>query len=346
MANKVLNTKIIIRNDTKANFETQNPTLLKGEVALETDTGKYKVGNGIDAYKTLPYYVHLDGTRSSHLDTLIGMLGGGDFGGVADVKVNGESVVDEGKVASVVIASISYSTASQGTDSDNLTNESITLHKIAKTGAWSDLVGRPNVVDNLNSTSGTDILSAKQGNELKKLVQAIPQATSFTSITNMISTLNSASKTAYNVGHDLYIVDRGVPDFWISSVESTAANYTGSATDLINALKNQDTLTVQIGYYKISLLETVKVDLINYVTTEALSQAIAALGVGALKTSVGNLESKVGDANSGLVKDVSDLKTTTGGHETRIKAIEEDTTIIRTTDFVVLNGGDSKTANS
>ena len=60
MANKVLNTKIIIRNDTKVNFTTEDPTLLKGEIALELDTKKYKIGNGVDAYTALPYYNHLD----------------------------------------------------------------------------------------------------------------------------------------------------------------------------------------------------------------------------------------------------------------------------------------------
>ena len=343
MANKVLNTRIIIRNDTAANFGNQNPTLLKGEIALEIESGKYKVGDGIKSYNSLPYYVHLDGDKSSSLDTLISMLNNNSFGSISDVTVNGETVVDDDKIAKVTIASISYSGTAQTTTSDNLTSNSITLHKIAKTGSWSDLLDKPNVVDNLNSTSSTDILSAKQGNELKKLVQAIPQATSFTSVTNMISTLNTASNTAYNVGHDLYIVERGVPDFWISSVESSAANYTGTATDLINALKNQSNSTVQIGYYKISLLETQKVDLTNYVTTEALTQAITALGIDELKSTVNSLSNTVGDSSKGLVKDVSDLKTTTSGYETRIKNIEDN--YIKDGDFVVLNGGDSKTTN-
>lgn len=343
MANKVLNTKIVIRNDTKANFETQNPTLLKGEMAFELDTEKYKIGNGVDAYKVLPYYNHLDDERSGHLNTLIGMLGGGSFGGVADVKVNGTSVVDNGKVAGITIASISYSTASQEVNADELTSEQITLHRVAKTGSWNDLVGKPNVVDNLNSTSSTDILSAKQGGELKKLIQAIPQATSFASVADMITLVNASTNNAYNVGHNLYIIATSVPDFWVSSVQTSKVTFSGTPAELIAQIKSNG--SVQVGYYKISMLETEKLDLTNYVTTEALNQAIAALGIGALKTSVGNLETKVGDANSGLVKDVSDLKTTTGGHETRIKAIEDDATIIRTTDFVVLNGGDSKTAN-
>lgn len=342
MANKVLNTKIIIRNDTKANFTSEDPTLLKGEMAFELDTKKYKIGNGVDAYTVLPYYNHLDNSRSSSLDQLITMLNTGSFGSIADVKVNGTSVIAD-KVANITIASISYSTTSQAVESDELTSEQITLHRVAKTGSWNDLVGKPNVVDNLSSTSSTDILSAKQGNELKKLIQAVPQATSFATIDAMISNLKSASNTAYNVGHDLYIVEKEVPDFWISSKQETFVEYTGDSTALITALKQYD--SVQIGYYKISVLETVKVDISNYVTTEELNSAITALGIDALKTSVGNLETKVGDANSGLVKDVANLKTTNQGFETRIKAIEDDATIIRTTDFVVLNGGDSKTAN-
>ena len=344
MANKVLNTKIIIRNDTRVNFTTEDPTLLKGEIALELDTKKYKIGNGVDAYTALPYYNHLDNSRSSSLDQLITMLNTGSFGSIADVKVNGTSVITD-KIANITIASISYSEGALEVGEDKLTNSSITLHKIAKTGAWSDLVGKPNIVDNLNSTSATDILSAKQGNELKKLVQAIPQATSYASVTNMITALNSATNKAYNVGHNLYIIATAVPDFWISSIESTPVTYSGTTADLINSVRTNG--SVQVGYYKISMLETEKVDLTNYVTTTQLNEAVNTINgsITTLTNKVTALENTVGNSSKGLVKDVADLKTTTGGHETRIKAIEDDATIIRTTDFVVLNGGDSKTAN-
>ena len=318
MANKVLNTKIIIRNDTNSNFTRENPTLLKGEMAFELDTEKYKIGNGVDAYTDLPYYNHLDNARSSHLDTLIGMLSGGDFGGVAGVKVNGTSVVNESKMAEITIASISYSTASQTTDSDKLTSEQITLHRVAKTGSWNDLVGKPNVVDNLNSTSSTDILSAKQGNELKKLVQAIPQATSFATVDAMISNLESLGNSTYNIGHDLYIIEKNVPDFWISSIGDTFVNYDGDGKALIEEIKTSG--SIQVGYYTLSTLETVKVDLTNYITTQQLNEAISSLEIDALKTQVGNIE-------------------------TRVESIENDANIIRNGDFVILNGGDSKTAN-
>ena len=39
-----LNTKIVLRNDTAANWTLHNPTLLEGEMGVETDTGLIKVG--------------------------------------------------------------------------------------------------------------------------------------------------------------------------------------------------------------------------------------------------------------------------------------------------------------
>lgn len=337
MATKVLNTKIIIRNDTAVNFVNENPTLLKGEIALELDTRKYKVGNGINNYVDLPYYNHIDDGKNNKLNTLISMLDNDEFGSVSDIEVNGSSVLNKDtKIASITIASISYSDDTQSTSSDKLTNNLITLHRIAKTGSWSDLLDKPNIVNNLDSTSATDILSAKQGNELKKLVQAIPQATSYASVTNMITALNNASNKAYNVGHNLYVIATAVPDFWISSIETTSVTYSGTTADLINTVRANG--SVQVGYYKIAMLETEKVDLTNYATITQLNEAISALGVESLKTKVNTLVSVVGDDTYGLVKNVND-------HETRVKAIEDDATIIRTTDFVVLNGGDSTTSN-
>lgn len=50
-----LNIRIQLRNDTAENWTTQNPVLLKGEMGVENDTGKTKIGNGTDHWKTLKY---------------------------------------------------------------------------------------------------------------------------------------------------------------------------------------------------------------------------------------------------------------------------------------------------
>lgn len=50
-----LNIRIQLRNDTAENWTTQNPILLRGEMGVENDTGKTKIGNGTDHWKTLKY---------------------------------------------------------------------------------------------------------------------------------------------------------------------------------------------------------------------------------------------------------------------------------------------------
>lgn len=55
MANVTLNTKIILRNDTLATWNSTNPVLSKGEVAIVSDQNKLKFGNGIDSFTQLKY---------------------------------------------------------------------------------------------------------------------------------------------------------------------------------------------------------------------------------------------------------------------------------------------------
>ena len=55
--------RIQFRSDTLANWIAHNPVLAVGEPAYETDTGKVKYGNGIDAWLDLPYAVGAKGDR-------------------------------------------------------------------------------------------------------------------------------------------------------------------------------------------------------------------------------------------------------------------------------------------
>lgn len=57
MANKELKTKIVLRNDVAAKWGESDPVLLKGEIGLETDTSKFKVGDGVKHWNELGYFV-------------------------------------------------------------------------------------------------------------------------------------------------------------------------------------------------------------------------------------------------------------------------------------------------
>ena len=55
MANQTLISKIQLRNDIRANWNTNNPVLLAGEIGLETDTRLFKVGDGTKTWNELAY---------------------------------------------------------------------------------------------------------------------------------------------------------------------------------------------------------------------------------------------------------------------------------------------------
>jgi len=47
--------RIQYRRDTAANWTSANPVLALGEPAVETDTGKQKIGDGTTAWSALTY---------------------------------------------------------------------------------------------------------------------------------------------------------------------------------------------------------------------------------------------------------------------------------------------------
>src|SRR5678815_914529 len=53
-------TKIQVRRDTAANWIAVNPTLSSGEIGLETDTGKFKMGNGTSTWVEITEYFDRD----------------------------------------------------------------------------------------------------------------------------------------------------------------------------------------------------------------------------------------------------------------------------------------------
>jgi len=52
---KELIAKILIRNDTAANWTSANPVISKGEMAIESDTRKFKFGDGVTTWTALSY---------------------------------------------------------------------------------------------------------------------------------------------------------------------------------------------------------------------------------------------------------------------------------------------------
>ena len=73
MANKTLNSRIIIRNATSTEWTQKNPVLMKGEIGLEMDASpiRFKIGDGSTAWTDLAYAYNLTEILSQ-VDSKIG----------------------------------------------------------------------------------------------------------------------------------------------------------------------------------------------------------------------------------------------------------------------------------
>ena len=111
MANQTLsNVTILLRNDTAANWTTENPVLSKGEVGIEIDTNKFKIGDGVKTWTQLSYAGTVVAASSTNgkikidgVDTTVYTLpiGGSAIGGVkttasgaGTVKINSAGTME------------------------------------------------------------------------------------------------------------------------------------------------------------------------------------------------------------------------------------------------------------
>lgn len=80
-----MSTRIQHRRDTAANWTSVNPVLAAGEFGVETDTLKFKHGDGVTAWTALGYSGGGAGGASDATTAIKGILRlGGDLGGTAD----------------------------------------------------------------------------------------------------------------------------------------------------------------------------------------------------------------------------------------------------------------------
>jgi hypothetical protein len=68
--------QIQLRRDTASNWTSANPTLAAGEFAIETDTDKYKIGDGTTAWASLAYSSLPAGTATIASPTFTGVPAG------------------------------------------------------------------------------------------------------------------------------------------------------------------------------------------------------------------------------------------------------------------------------
>ncbi len=150
------------RRDTAANWTSTNPTLAAGEMGIETDTYKFKVGNGSTAWATLPYSVDIpsqtgqagkflktNGTITSW-DTVAGDIEG----------VTAGTGLTGGGTSGTVTLSIDTAVTADLTTAQTLTNKTLTTPVISSISN-SGTVTLPTGSVTLASLTGTETFTNK-----------------------------------------------------------------------------------------------------------------------------------------------------------------------------------------
>ena len=87
MAETQLKTRILLRNDVATAWTTANPVLMKGEIGIETDTNKFKIGDGVKTWSALSY-----------VGTQVEVTGEGEVITGASVSADGTLTLTRGKL--------------------------------------------------------------------------------------------------------------------------------------------------------------------------------------------------------------------------------------------------------
>lgn len=128
--------------------------------------------------------------------------------------------------------------------------------------------------NNLETINKTDYVVAI--NEVNNIAKKANKAVSFSSYNALVSALNVTDRITYEVGQSIYIQTLNVPDLWVYYITRqdryVKYNYT---TDEAFIEEMNRVGFVQIGYYYIAQLETQKVKLDDYDTSEEVDEKIS-----------------------------------------------------------------------
>ena len=138
-------TRIQMRRDTSTNWSVNNPTPANGEPCYETDTRKFKIGDGVTKYTSLPYqggggssratneYMgHLAMPSDKYIDLTLGASGA-----TYNAPADGWVVLVANKAQGLRIESTLFA---QAPDNDNCSGLSLLIPKNHSFSVFYDII--------------------------------------------------------------------------------------------------------------------------------------------------------------------------------------------------------------
>lgn len=212
-------TQIQIRRGTAAQWTSANPTLASGEFGYETDTGKFKIGDGSTAWNSLGY-------KASGTVTSI----------TAGTGLSGGSITTSGTIAIDTATTVDVSTA-QTLTNKTLTTPTLTLSTTTNSAegriAW-DSTNDKIIVGDGSSTkefaSSTLAFNAQTGTTYTFVLADKDKLVTASNASAQTYSIPTNASVAYPIGTQINIIQIGAGQVTIQAVTSgtTTVSSTGA----------------------------------------------------------------------------------------------------------------------
>lgn len=179
---------IQIRRDTAANWASVNPVLAQGEMGLETDTEKMKLGDGGSNWNSLNYFITTQGSVAITGGTIDGTV----IGGTTPAAFTSTGIDDNAVSNALTIDSSSRMTASSGAAFvKNTTTTSTSKTLVNGEQCFVDtstqtvtLPASPSIGDSVTVTVGDfiDTVIARNGSNIMGLAEDLTVDAAFLSL--------------------------------------------------------------------------------------------------------------------------------------------------------------------
>jgi hypothetical protein len=273
--------RIQLRRDTAANWTSSNPVLRAGELGIETDTLKFKIGNGSSTWTQITAYANVTSTGlANSLNDYILVADQGNAGGPAELDSNGDLLVPENSIILWDDAGYTYTTtvtATQPTENRTITLPNATgtvaltsdlpsqyTDELAQDAAAAALAAgtHTNITVTYNDNANSISLAAAPGYVDEQAVDAVAAALAAGTHTNITVGYNDAGNAISLTGAVTY-TDENAQDA-VGNAVGTGLSY----NDTTGAI-SVDTSTIQARVTDVSDTE---IGYLNGVTSAIQTQ--------------------------------------------------------------------------
>jgi hypothetical protein len=264
-------TAIQIKRGTASNWYDKNPVLKNGELGIETDTKKIKLGNGTNQWRSLAYVNVVPSDLANTIGSYLEVSEKGEPGGLATLNLSG--VIPDSQIPSTIARDTEIVTSYNNlTDKPNLFSGSYTNLTDKPTlfsGSYTDHSDKPTIPSLTGYATETYV-----GTAISNLVSSAPE------------TLNTLNELAEALGDDAnYATTISTALGLKATIESpTFTGTVGGITKSMVGLSNVDNTTDEnkpVSTATQTVLDN-KSDKLTLISAKSTSYTVATADLGKL----------------------------------------------------------------